>query len=88
MKYQNKYFSINIVSLLSGFFASNFLSTMPAQTGDSSIIAAAMIITFNEIISQLVYSYHNSSYRILYILKYTKIGIMYGLLVEAFKLGS
>lgn len=64
------------------------LSTMPAQTGDSSIIAAAIIITFNEIMSKLVYSHKNYSVLMLSIIKYTKIGIVYGLFVEAFKLGS
>ena len=82
MKHHNKSLSINIISLLLGFFVANFLSTMPAQTGDSSIIAAAMIITFNEIISQIVYHYLHYSHPILHILKYTKVGIMYGLLVE------
>lgn len=88
MKYKFNDLSINLISLLLGFFIATFLSTMPAQTGDSSIIAAAIIITCNEIISKLVYNRQNYNITILSMLKYTKIGIIYGLFVEAFKLGS
>ena len=61
---------------------------MPAQTGDSSIIAAALIITCNEIASKFVYRKSNHYLAILSIIKYMKIGVIYGLFVEAFKLGS
>lgn len=88
MKYKFNYLSINLISLLLGFFIATFLSTMPAQTGDSSIIASAIIITCNEIISKVVYNKQNDEIIIVSIIKYTKIGIMYGLFVEAFKLGS
>ena len=88
MRYKLQYLRVKLISLLLGFFLATVLSTMPAQTGDSSIIAAAIIITFNETMSKLVYSQRHYPILILSIIKYTKIGIIYGLFVEAFKLGS
>lgn len=88
MNYKLSHLSINLISVLLGFFAATVLSTMPAQTGDSSIIAACMIITYNEITSQLIYNNKTNKNFIISVIKYTKIGIIYGLFVEAFKLGS
>jgi len=70
------------------------LSTVPAQTGDWGIIAGSIIVTLNEIISQIIYSYKDNSgnntnrLSILEIINSIKIGIIYGLFVDAFKLGS
>nr|AOM64553.1 hypothetical protein Riqu_074 [Riquetophycus sp.] len=88
LKYKLNDLSINLISILLGFFVATFLSTIPAQTGDSSIIAASLIVTYNEIISQIVYNNIGNKRFTLSIIKYTKIGIIYGLFVEAFKLGS
>lgn len=88
MKYKSNYLSTNLISLLLGFFIATVLSTIPAQTGDSSIVAASIIVTFNEILSNLIYNSRNYTLSILSPIKYTKIGIVYGLFVEAFKLGS
>nr|QCI04107.1 hypothetical protein [Antithamnionella ternifolia] len=80
--------SIRIASLLLGFYIATILSTIPAQTGDWSIISASIIITFNEILSKFLYSDYNKSTFILNLLNSIKIGIIYGLFVDAFKLGS
>nr|YP_010203985.1 hypothetical protein LK038_pgp196 [Ahnfeltia fastigiata]UAT97654.1 hypothetical protein Ahn.fas.Ore.pt_015 [Ahnfeltia fastigiata] len=86
--------STQLISLLLGFFIATAISTMPAQTGDWGIIAAAIIVTINEIISKLTYQNKSISKRYDYtILLYKslnsiKIGIIYGLFVDAFKLGS
>lgn len=90
-KYLNpefKYIKFKITCLLFGFFISNILSTISAQTGDWSIIAASIIIAYNEIISKIVYKYKGQQLMILVAINNTKIGIIYGLLVDAFKLGS
>nr|YP_010903636.1 hypothetical protein REP92_pgp139 [Hypnea wynnei]WCH56488.1 hypothetical protein [Hypnea wynnei] len=90
-KYLNtkfKYIKCKIICLLFGFFISNILSTISAQTGDWSIIAAAIIIAYNEIISKIVYRYKDNRFIIFTIINNLKIGIIYGLLVDAFKLGS
>lgn len=88
LKYELGYLSINLISLLSGFFLATVLSTMPVQTGDWSIIAASIIVTCNEIISQVIYKNKKYKLNLLNIVNYIKIGIIYGLFVDAFKLGS
>lgn len=85
---QIQYISLKLISLLLGFFIATTLSTMPAQTGDAGIIAASIIITLNEILSKLIYKQKKHIFMISNIIKYIKIGIIYGLFVDAFKLGS
>lgn len=88
--------SLELLSILIGFFISTALSTIPAQTGDWSIVAAGIIIGNQEIISKINYKNHGSFKRkinlaLKFFLKYCnsiKIGILYGLFVDAFKLGS
>nr|YP_010865312.1 hypothetical protein QQR83_pgp062 [Campylaephora boydenii]WGT74181.1 hypothetical protein [Campylaephora boydenii] len=82
-------FSLNLVSLLLGFYLSTILSTIPAQTGDWNIINASIIVTINEIFSKFFYSYYKKHKPIFMdISNSIKIGIIYGLFVDAFKLGS
>jgi len=67
----------------------SILSTIPAQTGDWGIMSAAIIVTINEILSKLIYNrkiYKNTI--IINLINQIKIGIIYGLFVDAFKLGS
>nr|QCI06541.1 hypothetical protein [Erythroglossum lusitanicum] len=71
-----------------GFFISSILSTIPAQTGDWGIISAAIIVTINEILSKIIYIYNKKKYLFIYLINDIKIGIIYGLFVDAFKLGS
>lgn len=95
------YYNINIISIqilniLLGFFTATALSTIPAQTGDWGIVAAAIIVTNQEIISKIIYQYKSFKYMqkisllniFLKYCNYIKIGILYGLFVDAFKLGS
>lgn len=87
---------IQLLNILLGFFAATALSTIPAQTGDWGIVAAAIIVTNQEIISKIIYQYKNLKYSknnsiLTTFLRYCnniKIGIIYGLFVDAFKLGS
>ena len=77
-----------LISLLLGFFISTGLSTIPGQTGDWGIIAASLIVAATEFISKLVYS---SKFQIAVrtnLINNFKVGIIYGLFVDAFKLGS
>nr|ARW60165.1 hypothetical protein [Laurencieae sp.] len=83
------FFNINILSLILGFFFANILSTVPAQTGDWNIITGAIIVTSYEIISKLIYKNNNIKKSfIINLINNFKIGIVYGLFVDAFKLGS
>nr|WOA02480.1 hypothetical protein [Gloiopeltis furcata] len=61
---------------------------MSTQTGDWSIIAASVIVTLNEVISQLAYSKKKTELNVISLINYIKIGTVYGLFVDAFKLGS
>nr|YP_009315104.1 Hypothetical protein ycf20 [Titanophycus setchellii]SCW23559.1 Hypothetical protein ycf20 [Titanophycus setchellii] len=83
--------SLSILYMLLGFFVSTTISTIPGQTGDWGIIGAAIIVTFYERISQYTYPVNfktNFSKMFLKRINYIKIGILYGLFVDAFKLGS
>nr|YP_009395136.1 hypothetical protein [Bryothamnion seaforthii]ARW63904.1 hypothetical protein [Bryothamnion seaforthii] len=84
------FFNINILSLMLGFFFANILSTVPAQTGDWNIISGAIIVTFNEILSRFIYLKCRTKLSIIFLdlINSIKIGIIYGLFVDAFKLGS
>nr|YP_010196325.1 hypothetical protein LKZ37_pgp143 [Gracilaria cearensis]UAD83722.1 hypothetical protein [Gracilaria cearensis] len=69
---------------------STVLSTIPSQTGDWGVIAGSIIVTVNEIISKNIYKHVKKNHKFLrlYTLNYIRIGIIYGLFVDAFKLGS
>lgn len=97
INYKIYYLSIQVLNILLGFFISTTLSTIPAQTGDWGIIAAAIIVTNQEIVSKIIYKRYrldkNRQKHFIHFhwLKYfnsIKIGILYGLFVDAFKLGS
>nr|YP_010198573.1 hypothetical protein LK037_pgp116 [Gracilaria pacifica]UAD86989.1 hypothetical protein [Gracilaria pacifica] len=76
--------------LIFRFFLSTVFSTIPSQTGDWGIIAGSIIVTFNEIFSKNIYKNIKKNHKLfsLYTLNYIRIGIIYGLFVDAFKLGS
>jgi Protein of unknown function (DUF565) len=82
--------SLGILSLLLGFFMSTTLSTIPGQTGDWGLIGAAIIVTFYEIASRKIYKNRQKTqnYDIRIQINSIKIGVIYGLFVDAFKLGS
>jgi Protein of unknown function (DUF565) len=83
------YLSFYILNILLGFFIATALSTIPSQTGDWGIIAAALMVTFYELISQFAYpSIVLSSQKLIKQINSIKVGILYGLFVDAFKLGS
>ena len=89
---------IKLIIFFTGFLLSNILDTTIAEFKEWVIIGAALIIASLEIISKNFYSFsiqilksHKKNYSILELLKlsnYLKIGIIYGLIVDAFKLGS
>nr|AIA21244.1 hypothetical protein [Pyropia kanakaensis] len=77
-----------LISLLLGFFISTGLSTIPGQTGDWGIVAASLIVAATELTSKLVYSRQKRLEIKIDLVNNFKIGITYGLFVDAFKLGS
>nr|YP_009296230.1 hypothetical protein Sebd_078 [Sebdenia flabellata]AOM65165.1 hypothetical protein Sebd_078 [Sebdenia flabellata] len=86
--YKLNYLNIKLISLFLGFFISTVLSTIPAQTGDWGILAGSIIVTSNEILSKFIYTKNNKEILIISIINSIKIGVIYGLFVDAFKLGS
>lgn len=82
--------SVMMISLLFGNFLGNAFSTVAGQLGTLDIYAAAGLTIGVELISRLVYRRRpeaQSSW-VLDASNALKIGVIYSLFVEAFKLGS
>lgn len=77
-----------IINLLLGFFISTILTTIVGQTGDWGILAGAISVTYLELLSQWIYSQDLENKQFLMHLNSVRIGIIYGMFVDAFKLGS
>lgn len=87
--------SVLIISLLGGNFLATVISTVAGQQADLDVLIAFFLVCLSEVVSWLV---HRSSRQrpsadvprslLLEILNGMKLGITYGLFVEAFKLGS
>nr|ARW60569.1 hypothetical protein [Polysiphonia sp.] len=83
------FFNISILSLMLGFFFANILSTIPAQTGDWNVMSGSIIVALNELLNKFIYKIRNiDKFLLLKLINNVKIGIIYGLFVDAFKLGS
>lgn len=81
--------SLQLISLFLGFFFCTIICSIPKQTGDWGLITAFFIVSINEGISLLIYSYKKYQYNIFAkTINSIKIGIIYGLFVDSFKLGS
>jgi hypothetical protein len=89
---------VSFISILLGFFFATTLSTILGQTGDWGILSSGILVALLEIVSKIVYDTKKKSFfikknnrkalKLLRLLNNVKIGFMYGLFVEAFKLGS
>ena len=90
-----------LISFFGGFFSSNILDTTVAEIfQDFKILGAALIVASLETSSNFFYSIFRrislnnfftkktSIIRLVTLFNYLKIGIIYGLIVDAFKLGS
>ncbi|MEH2418780.1 DUF565 domain-containing protein [Nostoc sp.] len=82
--------SLLIISFLFGFFLGNAVSTTSGQEGVLDIVVAAFLVLLTEITSRIFYSRSFLSRRSLLIdsLNLLKVGLIYSLFLEAFKLGS
>jgi len=86
--------SLVILGLLFGNFLATALATSAGQEAELDVLAAALLVLLTEVISWFVYRRSDRSVkgraRSLFseILNATKIGLSYGLFLEAFKLGS
>jgi hypothetical protein len=87
--------SLNLISILLGFFMGTAIVTTAGQKAVWDIVAAALLFTFTELVSMTVYRRRSDKgtqlvRRSLYLemLNLFKIGLIYNLFLEAFKLGS
>lgn len=85
--------SLLIIGLLGGNFLATTVSTVAGQRADLDVIVALILVLFAEIISVLVYRGdrprgEEQRSLLLEVLNSIKLGLTYGLFVEAFKLGS
>lgn len=84
--------SLVLLGFLSGFFIGAAVSTTAGQDAQWDVVGAGLLLLFVEITSRWVYRkpLDNGKQRSLGldILNFFKIGIVYSLFLEAFKLGS
>jgi Protein of unknown function (DUF565) len=89
--------SLSIISLLLGFFLASALSTTFGARSEWDILVAGVTVFFTEVISRFSYRSRLSAIGtkeappralLFVLLNDTKIGVIYGLTLEAFKLGS
>ena len=89
---------LNVIGFLSGFLLSSILDTTLGEFQEWAIVGAALIVSSLEILNKVFYYIYfkiqtklKKRYSIiesLNIINFFKIGLVYGLIVDAFKLGS
>ena len=80
--------SVNIISVLTGYFLfANFLTKFISE-GKNELIMVPIIIVFIEIIIRIKPSSNSKFYYIWTVVDKLRIGAVYAIILEAFKLGS
>jgi hypothetical protein len=78
--------SVLLISLLLGFFLASAVITIEGQRASLDVVVAATLVLITELINRLVYRGRRSfSWQLLNALK---LGLTYGLFLDALKLGS
>lgn len=87
-----------VLVFLIGFFFSSVFDTTIAEFQEWSVVGAALIVASFELVSKVFYfvksknllSFNNKYYiiKLLNLTNYLKMGLIYGLIVDSFKLGS
>lgn len=82
--------SVLIISLLFGNFLGTAISTISGQQADLDILVAAILVGATELVNRIAYSTTIATRRslLVQIANALKVGLVYSLFVEAFKLGS
>ncbi len=82
--------SLFMITLLFGNFLGTAISTIAGQSANWDIVAAAWLVFLTELVNRFVYGGNQPAVRSLWVdlLNALKIGVIYNLFVEAFKLGS
>ena len=89
---------INLIGFFGGFMLSSILDTTLGELQEWAIVGAALVVACLEILNKMFYliaskivSVLKEKYyiiRLLNLINYLKVGLIYGLIVDAFKLGS
>ena len=80
--------SINLISVLTGYFLfANFLTKFISE-GKNELIMVPIIIVFVEIIIRIKPSSNSKFYNLWLVVDKLRIGAIYAIILEAFKLGS
>lgn len=89
---------LNLISFFSGFLTSSIIDTSLGEFSEWAIVGSSLVVANIESFNNFYYSLVNKKRNILFdksyifnlmdILNYFKIGVIYGLIVDAFKLGS
>ncbi|NDJ19343.1 DUF565 domain-containing protein [Myxacorys almedinensis] len=82
--------SLLTIGLLFGFLVGNILSTTAGQRSELDVVAALLIVVATELTSRVIYGGSEQLKRSLSaeFINMLKIGVIYSLCLEAFKLGS
>lgn len=82
--------SLLALSLLFGIFLGTAISTIAGQAATWDIIGAGVLVALTEVVDRIYYSRIWQARRSLWVeaLNALKIGLIYSLFLEAFKLGS
>ena len=89
---------INLIGFFGGFMLSSILDTTLGELQEWAIVGAALVVACLEILNKMFYliaskivSFLKEKYyiiRLLNLINYLKVGLIYGLIVDAFKLDS
>ena len=92
------YNHFNLISFFSGFLTSSIIDTSLGEFNAWAIVGASLVVSNIESFNNLYYSLNSKNRNALTsqpvilvlfdFLNYFKIGVVYGLIVDAFKLGS
>jgi hypothetical protein len=82
--------SLLLISWLFGFFLGSAVSTTSGQQAELDIVIAAVLVILTEVTSRIFYSRSFLARQALWVetLNLLKVGFIYSLFLEAFKLGS
>lgn len=82
--------SVLIISWLFGFFLGSAVSTTAGQTAEWDVAIAAFLVALTEVGSRIFYGRSVRERQALWVeaLNILKVGLIYSLFLEAFKLGS
>ena len=88
----------NLISFFSGFLTSSIIDTSLGEFNEWAIVGSALVVAYIESFNNFYYSITRKNrnfvvkkfyiFLLFDILNFFKIGIIYGLIVDAFKLGS